>query len=659
MLSGNQLRSLPLISLVFFLAFGTSAVAAERVGNFTLLDQNGKAHELHYHNNAKAIVLMSYSTQSGDADSLKVLQSLGQKFGSQEVESFLIDGDPQDSRETVRQQTDGLDLPVMMDEGQLITETLDIQKVGETLVIDPSHWELRYRGPVEGAEAILAKMVEGQTMDFVQQPMPADAPALAVASKAEMKQRQNISYRKTIAPLLKEKCADCHRPEGIGPWAMTSHTMIKGFAPMIREVVLTRRMPPWHADPHVNQFKDDISLSLDEKQTLIHWIDAGAPRGEGEDPLTQIGAPESEWILGEPDLVVEMPSFDIPATGVLDYQMFEVPNPYPEDVWVKAAQVIPGDRKVVHHAILMFGEPADPSRPVRPAGEGEGGEGSAVLQEQLMTFVPGNEHYIYPKETGLRLPAGSSFFTQMHYTTSGKATTDKTKIGLWFRDDAPEHVLRHYTVVNLDINIPPGEGEHQEAAYKLFHEDAVIYSLFPHAHYRGRASEFALRYPDGREELVLSLPNYDFNWQRYFRLEEPLQVPAGSKLIHRTTFDNSAQKDSNPDPSKTITWGLQSWDEMLYGGVSYRYKKAHGKSAKPDLLQYRTDLMMGFMDKDMDGELVADEMTGEMAGRLAKMAPWFDANKSGGLSHDELKRMFVTMAEEQRKRQAEQQQTSR
>src|SRR5690606_16260827 len=235
--------------------------------------------------------------------------------------------------------------------------------------------------------------------------------------------------------------------------------------------------------PHINQFQENIGLSLAQKQALIHWIDAGAPRGDGPDPLTEIGPPESEWILGEPDLIVDMPAFDIPATGVLDYQFFEVPNPYPEDVWVKAVQIIPGDRKVVHHAIATVGEPEDPSQPVRPASEGS--ETNAILQEQLMTFAPGNEHYIYPQEAGLLSPKGSSFFTQMHYSTCGKATKDKTRIGLWFRDDAPEHVLRHYVIANTELSIPPEEGRHEEAAYVLFHQDAVVYSLFPHAHYRG------------------------------------------------------------------------------------------------------------------------------------------------------------------------------
>lgn len=655
MLSGRKSRCALLFLATSLFNLTTPVFASERVGNFVLLDQHGKAHELHYHKNAEAIVLMAHSTAANSSGKLvKTMQKLHDRFAAKNVKFYLLNADPNDDRAAVLAQTQALThhLSAMMDEGQLVAETLNVSKVGETLVIDPSTWQVVYRGPIDRAAKTLNQLVAGKKAELTEVAMPKGAAELPRAADADLERRQQISYSDTIAPLLMEKCVDCHRPEGIGPWAMTSYTMIKGFAPMIREVVLTKRMPPWHADPHVNQFKEDIGLTLEQKQTLIHWIDAGAPRGNGPDPLTEVGPPSSEWVLGEPDLIVEMPFFDIPATGVLDYQFFEVPNPYPEDVWVKAVQIIPGDRRVVHHAISTFGKPVDPGKPVRPVGEG--GESSSILQEQLMTFVPGNEHYIYPEETGLMLPKGSSFFTQMHYTTSGKATTDKTKIGLWFRDDAPEHVLRHYVIANTEISIPPQNGRHVEAAYVQFHKDAVIYSLFPHAHYRGHSSEFAVRWPDGREELVLSVPNYDFNWQRYFRLENPLEVPAGTRLIHRTTYDNSPLKDSNPDPDKTIGWGLQSWDEMLYGGVSYRYKDA--KAAEADLLQFRTDMVMGMLDRDMDGKLVAAEMTGDTGERLKKMAVWFDADKSGGLEHAELKKVFMTMAEESRKRRAQQEQ---
>ncbi|MGQ9425543.1 hypothetical protein ACXYTJ_07735 [Gilvimarinus sp. F26214L] len=645
-----------LVALAFTLACTLStalpAHAAERIANFVLLDQHGRAQELHYNKDVKAVVLTAHSTRAPGND--KTIRLLKKLEGS-DTRVMLLNSDPRDSRESIQEEAAALDheLPVMVDDGQLIAETLGLSKAGETLLVDTARWEILYRGPADRKMRGLHKqLLKGKSVEFTRRPMPDNAADLPMASAAQREARKSISYSDTIAPLLMDKCAACHRPEGIGPWAMTDYTMIRGFAPMIREVVLTRRMPPWHADPHINRFREDIGLSLEQKQTLIHWIDAGAPRGEGPDPLTEVGPPDSEWVLGEPDLVVEMPSFDIPATGVLDYQFFEVPNPFPNDAWVKAVQIIPGDRKVVHHAIATFGTPEDPSRPVRPASEGS--ESNSILQEQLMTFVPGNEHYIYPEETGLLLPKGSSFFTQMHYTTSGKATTDKTKIGLWFREKPPEHVLRHYVIANTEISIPPEDGRHQEGAYVQFHEDAIIYSLFPHAHYRGHASEFAVRWPDGREEVVLSVPNYDFNWQRYFRLEEPLEVPAGSRLIHRTTYDNSALKESNPDPSLTIGWGLQSWDEMLYGGVSFRYKDA-SIPAETDVLQFRTDVVMGMLDTNMDGTLIAAEMTGDTGEQLKKMAVWFDTNKSGGLEHDELKKMFVTLREEARKRRAQEQ----
>lgn len=613
------------------LASSASFAELGRANNFLLLDQHGRAHQLHYHQSASAIVLMAHSNNIPES-SVAAFSALQEQFQSNDVAFYLIDANINDRSELLKDKNLS-SFSVLHDETQLVSQELQLSRTGEVIVVTPKKWNIVYRGTTnQSLSKTLNAIVNGNDVATINEPLDSQLPAIQYNNTEAV-----ASYSDTIAPMLLENCADCHRPEGIGPWAMTSYDMIKGFAPMIKETVLTQRMPPWHADPHVNTFKGDLSLSVKEKQQLVNWINAGAPRGAGTDPLTTVAAPNGDWLLGEPDLIVEFPSFEIPATGVLDYQFFEIPIDLKDDVWVKAVQTLPGDRAVVHHAIVTFGEPADPSKPVK--GEGDN-RGNTLTDQQLMTFVPGNEHYIYPQETGLRLTKGSSIFAQMHYTTNGKATSDTTKLGIYFRDDTPEHVLRHYAIINPEISIPPGDNEHWESAYFRFRDDAVIYSIFPHAHYRGASSKFKLKYPDGKEELILSVPNYDFNWQRYFQLEEPIHVPAGTFLVHDTAWDNSANNPYNPDPSKEIRWGLQSWEEMLYGGVSYRYKNIGIDTPENELIQYRADLAMGYMDSNQDGKLVMDELPEQMRKRLAVAFTWLDANQSGGLETDELKNFF-------------------
>lgn len=608
------------------------AAMTVRASDFTLIDQHGKAFSLHYHEQAPAIVLMGHRNGSAAVD---VADELSERWAAQGVVFALVNAAPTESRADIladaRQR--GLELPVLKDDAGLVTETLALNHVAETLVIEPGRWQIVYRGPADHAAfgATLQSLLDGERVEATAQAMPADAEQLP--RRAAIANMSETLYSDTIAPLLVEKCADCHRPGGIGPWAMTNHAMIQGFSPMIRETILTKRMPPWHADPEIGEFLHDLSLDVDEARQLVSWIDAGAPRGTGEDPLMAVAAQDTQWELGEPDLVVTLPTFDIPATGTLDYQFFEVKNPLEHDVWVRAVQIAPGDRQVVHHAIATFGDSSN------TAGQSDSGE--SLFQPQLMTFVPGNETYIYPENTGVYVPAGTSFYTQMHYTTYGKATSDQTQIGLYFSDEAPEHVLQHFSILNPELRIPQGAAEHEEAAYYQFQRDAVIYSLFPHAHYRGRASEFAIRYPDGREEVVLSVPNYDFNWQRYFQFKEPIEAPAGTFVIHRTVYDNSTANLSNPDPSVDVRFGEQTWEEMLYGGISFRYAEPGENDFEVNEDDYLAALAMGFMDVNMDGKVALDEMPERSRQALALPFTIMDRNKTMGLEFPEFREFMV------------------
>jgi hypothetical protein len=630
-------------------AFAGSAQADElnasvtRAADFTLLDQQGKAFNLHYYGQRPAVLLMS--GVAGSEYALKSLTTLIDSVDPQAsgVAMAFINPEPGVNRQALLDfaNAHSIEQSVLQDDAGMVSSTLGLRYAGETLLINPQRWEIVYRGPAlneSGSE------VHPELAASLQSLLAGDVPAtqltqMLVAEPLPMHTAPvDVSYSDTVAPMLMAKCADCHRPGGIAPWAMTSHAMVQGFSPMIRETVLTRRMPPWHADPAIGEFVHDMSLSVDEKQQLLSWIDAGAQRGAGDDPLTQVDAQLTEWSMGEPDYIVTLPEFDIPATGTLDYQFFEVPNTLDRDVWVKAVQIAPGERQVVHHAIATFGASAG----------GMGNSSASLFQPQLMTFVPGNDLYVYPDETGVFVPAGSSFYTQMHYTTYGREARDQTKIGLYFADEEPKHVLQHYAIINQNLRIPAGEAEHEAQSYYEFRRDAVIYSLFPHAHYRGRASEFALRFPDGREEVVLSVPNYDFNWQRYFQFAEPIEAPAGTVVIHRTTYDNSTANLSNPDPTVTVRFGEQTWEEMLYGGISFRYAERRDNDFEINVQEYFTSLGMGMFDTNMDGKVSLDEMPEQARQQLALAFAMMDRDKSGGLEYEEFQQFMIqtNMAEQ-------------
>lgn len=632
------------LALVNFV-MGSNAFAAETAKNFTLLDEQGRAVELHYHRLASAVILMTHRTDSEVVvQAQKRVEQTLEQFAAQEIPFFLINSEASSTRNGLAQDksTHGLVAPILQDDAQLVGKTFKLNTAGEVLLVDTRNWEVVYRGPVSDdldtpqalyLQDALTALLARQDIAQANRAMPASYAGEQISFEFTP---TAISYSNTVVPILQEKCTSCHRPGGIGPWAMTSHAMVQGFSPMIREVVLTKRMPPWHADPNVNQFKHDMGLSTEQAQTLVQWIDEGARQDGSEDPLLALGERETDWELGEPDLIVELPSFTVPATGTLDYQILTVENPLDHDVWVRAVQIVPSDRQVLHHAIATFG-PKDFKSGIdlgSPIGE-------ALFQSQLMTFVPGNELYEYPESTGVLVPAGTTFFSQMHYTTYGRESTDQTKIGLYFADTEPEFNLQHYAMVNVDLRIPPGEAAYKAGAYYQFQKDAVIYSLFPHAHYRGRSSTFTVAYPDGREELVLSVPNYDFNWQRYFQLEQPIHVPAGTRLIHHTVYDNSEANLSNPDASKLVRFGEQTWEEMLYGGVSFRFENKGDDVREIDTGKYLTGIAMGYMDLNMDGKVELNEMPERARQGLAMAFVLLDKDKTGGLEFEEFQQLML------------------
>jgi hypothetical protein len=615
------------------------------VDNFVLLDQNGEAQDLFYDKQSKAIVVMIHGNGCQIIRSiLPDFNALRDEYEGKGVRFLMLNANLQDSRETIASEALewGIEIPILIDSAQIIGPSLGVTRTAEVLVINAVSREISYRGAIND-RVYYERQKKEASEHYVKNALDAVLAGEQVAV-SEVKsvgcivnfpsRDQEISYSDTIAPLLVNNCVACHQQGGIAPWAMSEYRMVQGFAPMMREVVRTKRMPPWHADPEIGEWQHDAGLSAEETNILINWIEAGAKRGDGEDPLVAFKPSQQQWPLGEPDLIVEVPAFDVPASGIVEYQFPVVANTLDKDAWVVAATVVPGDTQAVHHVLL--GSADQPPQ----ADDLEN-----VFQNYIMGYAPGNESAHMPEGTGVFVPKGGVYLLQIHYTPYGKKSTDTTKIGLYFADKPPQNFLRNHVVANSRLSIPPYAAKHEEKAYFEFWNDAVIYGLVPHAHYRGRSSSFDLIYPDGSKETILSVPNYDFNWQRTYVFTEPKSVPAGTKIIHRTLYDNSANNPGNPDPSRRVPWGLQSEDEMLYGSVSYSWVDETSSKPIHSYLTSETAQWMGVIDTDMDGLISETEMPKRLRDSIGWKWKLLDEDDDGQLNLAEMEVLMARMME--------------
>ncbi len=595
------------------IAAAAQVKVAERADDFRLVDQNSRAHLLSYYKYAPAIVIISQQNGAKEfRDAAPAIKQLQASFANTDTRLFLLNSNPADTRETVAAEMSkiGLDVPVLLDDSQLVGESLGVSRVAQALVIDPKSWKVVYSGPIAKAKDTVSNLVAGKPVTATT--VALNTSAIAFPLREKKAEFSKISYEKEISPILARNCVACHSEGGIGPFAMDSYEKVKGFSGMIREAIRTDRMPPYNADPHVNAFAGDMNLTNRDEQTLIHWIEAGAPRGAGEDPLKINAKPAPEWELGEPDLVITLPPFTVPASGVVDYQNPTVKNPLSEGRWLRAATVKPSDRRAVHHLL----------------SNGAGG------------YAVGAETTVYPKGTGTWVAPGQTFRFQMHYTPYGKESVETTRVGLYFypKDGPPEIMRRSAVIANAGIEIPPNTARHEETAYISFPEKATLFTVFPHAHYRGESMAISLKKPGSdKEELILSLPKYDFNWQRGYDFATPIKIEPGTKLISRYVYDNSKHNPANPDPTITVKWGEQSWEEMQYTALGFRWDDETVANRKDD---YQKELeasrAMGIMDTNLDDKVAKSEVRGRMAQMLLTNWDKVDLNKDGFLSNEEM-----------------------
>jgi hypothetical protein len=378
------------------------------------------------------------------------------------------------------------------------------------------------------------------------------------------------TFYKDVLPVLERNCQSCHRTGEAAPMALVTYHDTRPWAKAIRQAVLTKKMPPWLADPSVGHFANDRTLPPADIEMLVKWCDAGAPAGKPKDAPKPVEFTEG-WNIGKPDVILEMPSaYQVPATGTIEYQHFIVPTGFTEDKWVQVVELRPGNRAVVHHAAVFVRPPeskwmraAKPGEPV-----GRQAESGISLYEEILDFhVPGAVPHALPAGQAKLVKAGSDLVFQMHYTTNGKPATDRTRIGIVFAKEPPRERIFTLQIANRGFVIPPGAADFAVDSKLTLQGDARVVALNPHMHVRGKSFEFRVTAAGKDPAVLLRVPRYDFAWQLQYYLAEPLDLTRGARIECFATFDNSSNNPANPDPSKEVRWGDQSWEEMMVGTV--------------------------------------------------------------------------------------------
>jgi hypothetical protein len=449
---------------------------------------------------------------------------------------------------------------------------------------------------------------------------------LSVAAVLLVKKNEAASptFAKDVAPIVFNKCANCHRPGEVAPMSLTSYAEVRPWSKAIREQVIDRSMPPWYADPHSStlKFSNDRQLAQKEVDTIVAWVDAGAPKGNEKD-LPPLPKYTPGWTFGEPDVIIDMPiDFEVPAEGELPMQNFYVPVPFTEERWVEKVELRPGNPAVVHHSIanvvylpegtkLVNGKAVRDGAPAtqlngqsarETGGLSEGGSREVVLSQdsfsragafKLVGQAPGKGFEQHYPGTAKRILPGMYIQFNMHYQPSGRAEKDRSRLGLWFAKKPVAHEVltkgvsdtifiagkelsetrlingKEVKVRGRIPNIPPNVDNWEIGGETLVKEPITLYAFAPHMHLRGKDIKYTLIWPDGRQQVLLNVPKFDFNWQLHYELAEPLRIPAGSKLVSLAHYDNSIKNRYNPAPNKEVFWSEQSWDEMFIPWFEY------------------------------------------------------------------------------------------
>ncbi len=604
-----------------------SRMIGEPVAGFTLPDvSTGEPLAIDHCQEAKARVLIftGIDCPVGDLYMPRLLE-LVDRFSPQGAVFFGINSNRLQTAEEAAEQVKsfGLNFPILKDEGNVVADALQVLRTCEVLVID-AQGVLRYRGAVDdqyglgiareeprmhyladAIEAVLAgedvryeaTSVVGcpiervEVAPFEKRDLPVAERVTALVSAADLVRPPSeeltaawaeyapdedalidevgpVTYSKDVAPIILNKCQNCHRPSQVGPFTLFNYEEVARRANGIQEVVDLRRMPPWHADPRHGHFDNNRSLTSLERATLLAWIEQGTPEGDPANLPEPIEWSDG-WLIGEPDLVVEMPEpYTVKAEGVENYQYIKVPLNLPEDRWIQAAEARPGDRSVVHHIIAY----------IVPKGQRRADE----RRGHLCGYAPGEMPTILPPGTAKKIPAGSDLVLQMHYTPIGKVRRDRSQVGLIFAKEPPAREGITMPMANSRFEIPPGDPAYEVRSGRTFDRETRLHAFMPHMHLRGKAFQYTLTRAGQKDsEILLQIPAYDFGWQSYYRLAEPIELKPGDRIDCVAHFDNSTGNPVNPDPEATVRWGDQTWQEMMIGYVDISFPIAPVKTAEP------------------------------------------------------------------------------
>ncbi len=544
-----------------------SAVIGRHVPNFILPDSTGNKVGLSDFNEARFLIVVFMGTECPIGNAyVPSLIEFQKRYQDKRVEVIGVNSNLSDSAETVAKHVKEfkIQFPVLVDKDQIVADLFGARRTPEVFVLDTKR-KIRYRGRIDDRFGYIYKRAESRRQELeaaVEELLAGKEVSVAetepvgclITRRERLRDRGEITFAKHVAHIIQERCAECHHAGTAAPFSLLNYSDARNWSEMIKETVVQRRMPPWNADPRYGKFSNDLRMTDDEIDTLVAWIDNGAPLGEMSD-LPEPREFEEGWTIGKPDVILKMPrEYTVKAKGTVSYQYFVTPTNFKEDVWIQAAEARPGNRAVVHHIIAFYRDPTTKRKRGLPA---------------IVGTAPGEEPMIWPQGIGLKVPAGSEIVWQMHYTPTGKVEKDRSEVGLIFCKEPPKRVAKSKAAINFLFKIKPGESNKRVVSSTRFSKDVELLSLMPHMHLRGKDFQYRAHYPDGKTEILLNVPTYDFNWQHRYRFAKPFLIPGGTKIECIAHFDNSAENPANPDSTKSVRWGDQTWEEMMIGFMNY------------------------------------------------------------------------------------------